>query len=84
MRHNEVMAELPNLCGKAYSPAAVRDEPTINLGPSAKKDSPAAEKDIATEQADRRDLLIRGLWNRGRHCVIDIRVTDLNNASQRG
>ena len=32
---------------------------------------------------DRGDLLVRGLWQRGTHCVIDVRVTNINGKSQR-
>lgn len=28
---------------------------------------------------DRGDILVRSLWERGKHCVIDVRVTDLNS-----
>lgn len=34
------------------------------------------EMDVEAEEA-RRDLLIKNLWNRGTNCVIDVRVTDL-------
>merc|ERR1711954_276469 len=29
------------------------------------------------------DLLVRGLWSKGKYCVIDVRITDINNKTQR-
>ena len=32
---------------------------------------------------DRGDVFIRGLWDRGTYCIIDVRVTDLDAKSNR-
>ena len=78
LRHNEVKEELALLCSQAFSPSAVRDEPMIV--PSDIKTTTTDETTL--EDEDRGDLLVRGLWQRGRHCVIDVRITDVNQPYQ--
>ena len=78
MQHNEVKEELAQLYARAFTPSAVRDEPKIN--PSNQPTDNEGETSTAAEE--RGDLLVRGLWERGKHCVIDVRITDINQPYQ--
>ena len=87
-RHNEIRDELVNLASKAFTPSAVRDEPLIHGRATEKvKTSPttAANQDIdkeaATGEEERGDLLIRGFWKAGTDCILDVRVTDTDSKS---
>ena len=87
-RHNEIRDELVNLCSIAYSPSAVRDEPLIHGRANEKgKTLPAnattqnIDKEAATGEDERGDLLIRGFWKAGTDCILDVRVTDTDAKS---
>ena len=89
-RHNEVRDELADLAAKAFVPSAVRDEPRIHTSrPSestsatADTNSPVSRNLQNSQNEDRGDLLIRGLWERGTDCILDIRVTDTDAKSNR-
>ncbi len=80
--HNEIRDELNDLATKALSPSAVRDEPLIHHSRSSKSESVEVTKDNPVQRLfrtnrneDRGDILIRGLWERGTDCIIDVRVT---------
>jgi hypothetical protein len=90
LRHNEINHELADLSSKALSPSAIRDEPLIHPdnrslnGPRANPtEEPVQHIKSRSNDEDRRDLLVRGLWQRGTDCIIDVRVTNINNKSQR-
>ena len=76
MRHNEVKEELAQLCARAFSPSAVQDEPIIT--PVQDNNQPGD----STDDEKRGDLLVRGLWEKAKHCVIDVRITDINQPYQ--
>lgn len=90
-RHNEIAGELMDWAKKATTPTAVRDEPLIHpVSKPAQKDAaknppddanPSSDQD--TKDGERGDILIRGLFQRGSDCIIDVRVTDLDCKSQR-
>jgi hypothetical protein len=82
-RHNEIRDELVNLASRAFTPSAVRDEPLIhgraneNMKPSPNKIiNQNIDKEAATGEDERGDLLIRGFWTAGTDCILDVRVTD--------
>jgi hypothetical protein len=66
-RHNEVLAELAYLASEAFTPSAVRHEPLIDP--------------VNHTSADRGDLLIRGFFENGTDCIIDVSVHDLDAPS---
>jgi len=63
-RHNELRDELADLAKAALTPTQVWIEPLI------------APQDPSSE--DRGDILIRGLFDKGTECIIDVTITDLD------
>lgn len=51
--------------------------------PSTPKANPNHSKDHNANDGKRGDILIRGLFNRGTDCIIDVRATDLDSKSYR-
>jgi hypothetical protein len=83
-----VLDELVNLASRAFTPSAVCDEPLIHGCATEKvKTSPDKitiqnnDKEAATGDAERGDLLIRGFWTAGADCILDVRVTDTDSKS---
>ena len=76
-RHDEIVAELVSLSTMAFKPNAVRAEPQIHTGSSTAK----SDSDSTVETSDRGDVLVRGLWSTGQDAILDIRVTDTDQAS---
>ena len=94
-RHDEVVDQLGQLCTQALTKSSVHAEPIISKGCieeqnkdlKAQKDkrtttttsnnqkSPTAPKEL------RGDLIIRGLWEKGTDCIVDVRVTDTDQPS---
>jgi hypothetical protein len=94
MRHDELNGEVKEWCCKALTPSAVRVEPLIQLdsststgskAPTTPSDNPPAspDTDYSDHDGKRGDLLVRGLFQRGMDCIIDVRVTDLDAKSYR-
>ena len=89
VRHNEVKAELTELCSLALSPSSVRDEPLINPVPlntdkksqESNNNQPTDSQETVSNDGDRGDILVRGLHQNGKDCIIDVRVTDLDSKS---
>ncbi len=75
--------ELIELSTMALRPAAVRDEPLIitvpkqhptrSNDPKIKNNPPV---DLPSNDGDRGDILLRGMWKNQHETIIDIRVTD--------
>ena len=91
-RHNEIGSELMEWASKALTPSAVRVEPLIHLDstPAMEQEAQPAPnanpnhfKDHNANDGKRGDILIRGLFNRGTDCILDVRVTDLDSKSYR-
>ena len=61
----------------AFKPKAVRAEPQIHTGSSTAR----SDFDSTVETSDRGDVLVRGLWSNGQDAILDIRVTDTDQAS---
>jgi hypothetical protein len=85
-RHDEVKYVLRDLASKAFIPSVVRDEPLIHTSRPAVQMSDLDQPDpsvscILHKGDDRGDVLIRGLWESGTDCIIDVRVTDLDAKS---
>ena len=87
MRHDEIKDELGDLLSQALTPSAVRDEPSIKPSPTVRNEPKDQNNnnnnsENVVEQHERRgDLLVRGLWKRSKHCVIDVKITDVNQPS---
>jgi hypothetical protein len=83
-RHNEIRDELVYLAGKAFTPSAIRDEPLIHPCRVAKEDkkSPTSITSQPVSKSDRGDIFVRGLWDPQTGCILDVRVTDLDQPSQ--
>jgi hypothetical protein len=91
-RHNEIANKLADLCGKALTPSAVHDKPSIyypdsRISPTDSRQSTLSNQPVLkckskSNDEDRGNLLVRGLWQCGTHCVIDVRVTNINGKSQ--
>ena len=93
-RHDEIKFELTEWASRALTPSAVRVEPLIfadstpAADPKAHTPKPDAtaeqQRDHAANDGQRGDVLVRGLFQRGTECIIDVRVTDLDCPPQRG
>ncbi len=92
LRHNEISGEVMEWASKALSPSAVvRVEPLIHLDSNTAPDENAEAAPSATDSkrshtandGKRGDILIRGLFQRGSDCIIDVRVTDLDCKTNR-
>jgi hypothetical protein len=88
-RDYEIRDELADLAIKAIIPSAVRNKPLIHASCPAIKmpeldpqDQPALSRNLQKSRGESRgDVSIRGLWNRGTDCIIDVRVTDTDAKS---
>ena len=90
LRHDEVTRELIELGTMALRPAAVRDEPLITPvprqhptqtnNPNSTNNQPV---DDPSNDGDRGDILLRGLWKNQHETIIDIRVTDTDQHAYR-
>jgi hypothetical protein len=92
MRHDEIVGELVDWATKALYTSAVRVEPLIQMDSAAagadKAKQPTTSdnnppRKLAAKDGDRGDILIRGLFERGKETIIDVRVTDTDAASYR-
>jgi hypothetical protein len=69
IRHNEIRDELCDMACRAFQPSAIRDEPKIHQGrgtEQGQQDKPVDDND------NKGDVLIRGLWEKGTDCIIDV------------
>ena len=93
LRHDEIAGEVMEWGSKALTPSAVRVEPLIHLdstaadgdeaeAPTTNTDTNRPSKHTAND-GKRGDILMRGLYQRGLDCIIDVRVTDLDCKSNR-
>ena len=80
LRHNEVKEELMNLCQKAFTPSAVRDEPLINPTKSfsSHTDPNPQKQQQLQDNNERGDIIVQGIWNKSKYYIIDVRITDIN------
>jgi hypothetical protein len=88
LRQNEIRDELADLATKAFIPSAIRNKPLVHSSCPAVKmpvlvpAHPSVTRNLhKNRSADRGDLSIRGLWNCGTDCIIDVRVTDTDAKS---
>lgn len=87
MRHDEIKDELGDLLSQALTPSAVRDEPSIKPRPTVRNEPKDQNnnnnnsENVVEQHEQRGDLLVRGLWGRSKHCVIDVTITDVNQPS---
>ena len=75
------MATWGQLCGQAFNPSTVSDEPLIHTS----QDVHAASANTRTEPTPelRGDLAVHGFWTRGTTAIFDVRVTDTDAPSNR-
>lgn len=76
-RHDDIRDELGHLAEMALSPSAVHDEPLIHYSQNS------LPGDEVVLHENRGDLLIRGLWERGKEAIIDVQATNLESPSHR-
>ena len=79
-RHDEIKNELGYLMSSALTPSAVRDEPSIYISQNAQE----GEEGHVSLKSNRGDLLVRGLWERGTDCILDVQVTNLDASTYSG
>lgn len=79
LRHDEIKGGINYLVSKAFSPAAIRDEPKIHMCRPAASTATDTNKDDGAQE--RADTLIRGYYQPGRDVLIDYRVVNLDSKS---
>ena len=86
-RHEEVKEELIDLASRAFRPSQVRDEPRIHNVAAQPQSGATPEAAPVTrlhrQNQDRGDVMIRGLWEKGTYCILDVRVTHLDAKTHR-
>ena len=85
-RHNDVNRTFQHLSGQAFTPSAVSREPLINSSVDKRKAGEGQRRTLEEELEtleDRGDTSVSAFWTRGSTCIFDVRVTNLDNASQR-
>ena len=83
IHHDEIKDELGELLSQALSHSAVRNDPSIKPSPTTRTVTTNDNNNNQEEEQHKRrgDLLVRGLWKRSKHCVIDVKITDVNQKS---
>ena len=86
MRYDEIKDELGDLLSQALTPSAVWDKPSIKPSPTVRNISTTSNsnnnsEEVVDQHQKRGDLLVRGQWERSKHCVIDVKITDVNQPS---
>jgi hypothetical protein len=71
--HNELHDKLCDMAFGAFQLSVVRDEAKIHKCRPAQAGQPCTQM---TENEDRGDILIRGLWERGTNCILGVRDMD--------
>jgi hypothetical protein len=87
-RHNEVKDELGFLLATlATSPNAVSDKPFFFPGhlangeSNSKSNSCPHVQSSTNNEGDQGDLLLRGIWERQTHCVVDVCIANIDSGS---
>eukprot|EP00978_Attheya_sp_CCMP212_P047372 scaffold421334_cov62-Attheya_sp.AAC.3 len=86
-RHNKVKDELGFLATLATSPNAVCDDPFIFPGRAAngegncESNSCPHVQSSTNNEGDQGDLLLRGIWERQTHCVVDVCIANVDSGS---
>ena len=75
--YDNIVAELVFVSTMAFKPNAVWAEPQIHTDSSTAK----ADSDSTVETSDCGDVFVQGLWSTGQDAILDIRVTDTDQAS---
>jgi hypothetical protein len=86
-RHDEIRDKLVNLASRAFTPLAAHNKPLIhsraneNVKPFPNKTAiQDIDKEAATREDERGDLLIQGFWTAGTDCILDVHATDADDA----
>ena len=79
--HNEIKDEFSELLTQALISYIIYDKLSIQLGTRERKGIDKENnlkhfKTIMAKHLKRRDLIVRALWERNKHCATDIRITD--------
>ena len=77
-RHDEIKFELQDLATRALNPSVVRDEPQIYPGRSSDVEE---TEGMSTQTEECGGILIRNLRTRQTDCILDVRITNLDAAS---
>jgi hypothetical protein len=73
IRHHELRDELCDIASRAFQPSAVRDEAEVHKCCPAQAGQPCTPM---VENEDCYDIIIRGIWERGTDCILDLRFAD--------
>ena len=85
-RHHDVNRTFQHLSCQAFTPSAVSCEPLIQSCMDKRKAGGGRRRTIEEEVEtleDRGDTGVSAFWTRGSTCIFDVRVTNLDSASQR-
>jgi len=77
-RHDEIVSELVPLSTMTFIQSTIRAEPQIITGSSI---TVTSDSNGTVETSNRGDVLVRGLWSNGQDAILDIHVTDTDQAS---
>ena len=84
-RHHDVNRTFQHLCCQAFTPSSVSCEPLIqsNMDKRRAGGGPGGvTRDQLETLEDRGDTGVHSFWTKGSTCIFDVRVTNLDNASQ--
>jgi hypothetical protein len=62
------------MSSRTFQPSVAREEPKIHKRRPTQAVQPCM---IMAENKDHGDILIRGLWERGTDCILDVRLMDM-------
>eukprot|EP00978_Attheya_sp_CCMP212_P015120 scaffold38884_cov66-Attheya_sp.AAC.2 len=86
-RHNKVKDEMGFLATLTTSPNAVHDKPFIFPGRAANGESNCESntcphvQSSTNNEGDRGDLILHRIWEQQTHCVVDVRIANVDLGS---
>jgi hypothetical protein len=78
VRHNDIRDELCDMACRAFQPSGIRNEPKVHQSRNAEQ---GQQGKPIEDNENKGDVLIRGLWEKGTDCILDVRVAYIDAPS---